>query len=229
MYGQQTIGWKLFSTGNIYTDNGAPGAYVKYKFQGSYVSLSAERSRTCGIAAISILDENDAIVVAESEVDLYANQNSAFQKVYEKTLPSEKVYSILIKITNKFNPNNSPQNLVGGIYVPQCWTINIAGISILTTAATPTPCSVPSFTDIDGHWGSSYINALAAKGIISGYQISPGMFEFKPDNLMQRQEFAKIITVAYDVYDSAVTSPARKFQRFSTSQLKNNKYIYQFV
>jgi hypothetical protein len=44
-------------------------------------------------------------------------------------------------------------------------------------------------------------------GIISGYQTTSGTFEFRPDNPMQRQEFAKIITVAYNVFDPlAVTS-----------------------
>jgi hypothetical protein len=44
-------------------------------------------------------------------------------------------------------------------------------------------------------------------GIISGYETTSGTFEFRPDNPMQRQEFAKIITVAYNVFDPlAVTS-----------------------
>jgi hypothetical protein len=76
---------------------------------------------------------------------------------------------------------------------------------IPTLEITPTP--VPSFTDISGHWAESYINTLAAMGIMSGYPLQSGLLEFRPDNPMQRQEFAKIITVAYNVFDPlAVTS-----------------------
>jgi hypothetical protein len=41
---------------------------------------------------------------------------------------------------------------------------------------------------------------------MTGYKLPDGTFEFRPDNSMLRQEFAKIITVSYDVYNSAATS-----------------------
>ncbi len=72
--------------------------------------------------------------------------------------------------------------------------------------ATVPPTPVPSFIDITGHWGEIYINELATRGIMSGYQISPGVFEFRPDNSMLRQEFAKIITVSFGVYNPLSTS-----------------------
>jgi hypothetical protein len=78
---------------------------------------------------------------------------------------------------------------------------------VATPTATALPTPVPSFTDISGHWAASYINTLAAMGIISGYATTSGTFEFRPDNPMQRQEFAKIITVAYNVFEpNAVTT-----------------------
>jgi parallel beta-helix repeat protein len=76
----------------------------------------------------------------------------------------------------------------------------------LTPTPTPITTPVPSFTDISGHWAASYINTLAAMGIISGYQTTSGTFEFRPDNPMQRQEFAKIITVSYGVYNPLAVS-----------------------
>lgn len=62
------------------------------------------------------------------------------------------------------------------------------------------------FSDIGLHWSMVYINSLAAIGVISGYKVSPGEYVFRPANPMQRQEFAKIITVAYDVYQPTATS-----------------------
>jgi hypothetical protein len=74
-----------------------------------------------------------------------------------------------------------------------------------TTAPTPTliPTSTPvtSFADIDGHWGEAYINTLAALGVLHGYPEAEGIFGFKPDKLIQRQEFAKIVAVAFGIYD----------------------------
>jgi predicted amidohydrolase len=146
LYGKQTVGWTMFRDDNIYADNGTPGAFIKYKFQGSHVELNAERSRSCGTVDISILDENDQPVGSKTEVDLYANQSSTYQKVYEQTFAQEGVYTILIKITDKVNPNNSPKEVIGGQTLPKYWTVNIAGISILTTAPEPTPTPVPTPT-----------------------------------------------------------------------------------
>lgn len=72
---------------------------------------------------------------------------------------------------------------------------------------TTTDTYVPlSFPDSTGHWGESYINDLVSMGVLSGYEITPGTFEFRPDNAILRQEFAKIVTVAYGIYNPLATS-----------------------
>jgi hypothetical protein len=73
--------------------------------------------------------------------------------------------------------------------------------------ATTTDVFIPRvFSDISDHWGKQSINSLTAKGVINGYKVSPGVYEFRPDNPMKREEFAKIITVAYNVFDPTATS-----------------------
>jgi hypothetical protein len=72
---------------------------------------------------------------------------------------------------------------------------------------TTTDTYVPlTFPDTIAHWGETYINDLVSMGVITGYEVSPGVFEFRPDNAILRQEFAKIITVAYDIYNPSATS-----------------------
>jgi hypothetical protein len=72
------------------------------------------------------------------------------------------------------------------------------------TTTPPTP--VPTFPGIEDHWAHSYINDLAAKGIICGYELPSGTFEFRPDNPIKREELAKIIAVAYEIYNPLAAS-----------------------
>jgi hypothetical protein len=63
---------------------------------------------------------------------------------------------------------------------------------------------VPSFGDIDSHWGKDCINELALKGILNGYLTGTGELEFRPDNFLKREEFAKIVVVAYNIVDKSM-------------------------
>lgn len=59
------------------------------------------------------------------------------------------------------------------------------------------------FDDVaDTHWAASAIKALAALGIINGV----GGRVFEPNASVTREQFAKIITLAFDVFDSAAES-----------------------
>jgi exo-beta-1,3-glucanase (GH17 family) len=83
-------------------------------------------------------------------------------------------------------------------------------MAILIATTVFTTISIASdpieFSDISGHWAKSYITDLLGKGIVNGYQVAPDVFEFRPNNPIQRQEFAKILTVAYGVYNTLATS-----------------------
>lgn len=57
------------------------------------------------------------------------------------------------------------------------------------------------FADINGHWAQSTIVIMAEEGILNGYKENGRMY-FKPDNYMNRAEFAKMIC-AFSGIDSA--------------------------
>lgn len=46
-----------------------------------------------------------------------------------------------------------------------------------------------TFNDVNGHWGKPYIEEAAELGIVSGYPEG----DFKPDNLMKREEFFSMV------------------------------------
>jgi hypothetical protein len=72
--------------------------------------------------------------------------------------------------------------LVVGAVSPQ-----IASIPAL---AAPTD---PSFPDIQSYWGQPFIQALAERGIVTGYLDNT----FRPDRLVQRDEFAAMLQKAF--------------------------------
>ena len=53
------------------------------------------------------------------------------------------------------------------------------------------PAFSASFSDIKGHWGESYIENLAMKGVISGM----GDGKFKPDDFVTREQFLKMLMI----------------------------------
>ena len=58
------------------------------------------------------------------------------------------------------------------------------------------------FSDMTGHWGQKYAEALVAKGIVNGYADG----SFRGDNPITRAELTKIIVEALDVPENAAKS-----------------------
>jgi hypothetical protein len=68
----------------------------------------------------------------------------------------------------------------------------------VTSATTPVEQvagQATQFTDIAGHWAESYINELAAKGIVTG----KGNGLFAPEDNITRAEFTKIAVMAFGI------------------------------
>lgn len=65
----------------------------------------------------------------------------------------------------------------------------VAATTVLSNVGTA-EAGTDKFTDIKAHWGESIINEAAGLGIVGGYPEG----DFKPDNLMKREEFYKLIT-----------------------------------
>ena len=51
------------------------------------------------------------------------------------------------------------------------------------------------FSDIEGHFAQDYIKTLASEGMINGYEDG----SFKPDNTITRAEFAKLVSVIFEI------------------------------
>ncbi len=73
--------------------------------------------------------------------------------------------------------------------------IDRSGISgpVDFVAATVTPPGGGAFPDIAGHWAQAYIQALASRGVISGFPDGT----FKPNDPVTRAQFAAIINKAF--------------------------------
>ena len=51
------------------------------------------------------------------------------------------------------------------------------------------------FSDVKGHFAEEYIRTLAGEGVINGYEDGT----FKPDNTITRAEFAKLVSVIFEI------------------------------
>jgi hypothetical protein len=50
-----------------------------------------------------------------------------------------------------------------------------------------------NFTDLTGHWSAEIVKEAASRGIVNGYQQYDGTYLYKPENLMNRQEFFTLV------------------------------------
>lgn len=134
LHGKATTNWTVSSAKSIYNDRGATDGYVAYKFQGIGVSVYAENAPFSGIVAISILDENDNVVVDEEMVDAYAEVKAANVLMYTSPVLEDGVYKVKIRPTGDVNPLNTYVNDGNDPPTTPYWSINISKVVINSTA-----------------------------------------------------------------------------------------------
>jgi hypothetical protein len=83
-------------------------------------------------------------------------------------------------------------------------SVTITQRELIPGTPTPTP---PPMIDLtlpggDHHWATGFIQDLLNKNIFGGYLNDDGTYEFRPDNPITREEFVKVLVVAYEVYDA---------------------------
>ncbi|OQB12675.1 MAG: Endo-1,4-beta-xylanase A precursor [Firmicutes bacterium ADurb.Bin193] len=67
---------------------------------------------------------------------------------------------------------------------------------------TPAPAAKPAFKDLDGvEWAKESITELSAKGIINGFGD-----EFKPNDLVTREQFIKMLVLVFGLTDETATA-----------------------
>ena len=86
------------------------------------------------------------------------------------------------------------------------------------TSPNPQPTKTNEFTDLTaGHWAYSDIMQLVDKGVIAGYEDG----SFRPEGLVTRSEFAKMMTLALDI--PLLDDPPKTFTDIAVSDWE---YIY---
>ncbi|HEY9692665.1 MAG TPA: S-layer homology domain-containing protein [Oculatellaceae cyanobacterium] len=84
-------------------------------------------------------------------------------------------------------------------------TAALVALGITANAVVPfiisAPATAADFSDIDNHWARPFIEALADRNIISGYENGT----FKPDQAVTRAEFAALVQAAFP--DNKETRP----------------------
>lgn len=74
------------------------------------------------------------------------------------------------------------------------------------------------FTDIDGHWASSYITQLQNKGLVTGYEDGT----FRPQGLVTREESAQMLSeYVGGSADPSVEVPSDSLDSWSTEAIRN--------
>ena len=64
----------------------------------------------------------------------------------------------------------------------------------------PSSRNTPKMADISSnYWAAVYINNLVAAGIVNGYPLDDGTFEFRPENKITRAEIIKLIAAALNL------------------------------
>lgn len=81
----------------------------------------------------------------------------------------------------------------------------------------PSGGSSSTFADIEGHWAKPYIEALAAKGIISGFEDGT----FRPREAVTRAQFAVIVSKAF--------SPTPQRPAMNFTDVRTNFWAYQAI
>lgn len=70
--------------------------------------------------------------------------------------------------------------LIAAFLVPMTWE--------------PVHAAIPDFTDVPkNHWGRSYVSFSAELGIVNGYPMEDGSFQFRPDNSVSKEESMQML------------------------------------
>ena len=140
------------------------------------------------------------------------DKSSVFKKMYESKSQLAKYEDIEDVFKNAVSACKKSENIptstsTGGSGGGGGWVYNDKNAGIMQT---PEPTAAPSqpgasettqtgkFSDIDEHWAKEEIEELCNSDIVSGY--SDGTF--KPDNLVTRAEFTKLIVNAFNIQQS---------------------------
>lgn len=124
----------------------------------------------------------------------------------------------IIRSNGKYDLNNATRNNTIAAVGNNIDRSRISGrVDFVAAEVKPPGGGSGTFADVEGHWAKPFIEALAAKGIISGF--SDGTF--RPRDPVTRAQFAVIINKAFS------PTPIRPAMNFG--DVKNNFWAYRDI
>ena len=121
---------------------------------------------------------------------------------YSEALPEKigkKFNSLILEFNKKDNTGDSSSNSGGATVRGETNALGNGTVNITTVPSISSGQTKSGFVDIpESHWAHGYITELYKYGVISGYPDG----SFKPDALITRGEFIKLITDSLNINDS---------------------------
>ena len=131
----------------------------------------------------------------------YNNASDEDKNIIAKAVAGNK-YSSLTKLIEAINAVDISKGGSGGGGGSSFGGNKTSGGTIGSYIPTPTPDTKNRFTDVSkSHWAFEYIENLASKNIINGYNDY-----FYPDNVITRAEFVKILVSAFGIEKASGSS-----------------------
>lgn len=221
---------------NLFTRNDANGISVarvargqilRNQFQSNGFGIAVGGTSSPLIAENRILQNNDGVYINDSARPVLRNnliQNNARTGIVITTnaqpdLGTEaEPGSNIIRNNANLDLQNATSNTIWAIGNDINRSRISGGVNFVAAAVNPpTGGTNAAFADIEGHWAKPYIEALAAKGILTGYQDGT----FRPNEPVNRAQFAVIIQKAF------APTPQRPSMNFA--DVKSNFWAFSAI
>lgn len=206
----------------------ARGQILRNQFQSTGFGIAIGGTSSPLIAENRILQNTDGVYINDSARPVLRNnliQNNARAGIVV-TINAQPDLGTEAEPGNNIIRNNAKfdlQNATSSVTILAIGNdINRSRISgrvnfVAATVKPPTGGTNAAFVDIEGHWAKPYIEALAAKGILTGYEDGT----FRPSEPVNRAQFAVIIQKAF------APTPQRPSMTFA--DVKNNFWAFPAI
>lgn len=206
----------------------AKGQILRNHFQSTGFGIAVGGTSSPLIAENRILQNTDGVYINDNARPVLRNnliQNNARAGIVV-TINAQPDLGTDTEAGNNIIRNNAKfdlQNATSTVTILAIGNdINRSRISgrvnfVAATVKPPTGGTNAAFADIEGHWAKPYIEALAAKGILTGYEDGT----FRPSEPVNRAQFAVIIQKAF------APTPQRPSMTFA--DVKNNFWAFSAI
>ncbi|HHV79121.1 MAG TPA: hypothetical protein GXX40_05845 [Firmicutes bacterium] len=96
----------------------------------------------------------------------------------------------------------------------------IVSCIVILAPKSPAPCAAPQFADVAGHWAADFLQFMAEKGFIDGYEDG----SFRPDRTISREEFITVLVRAKGLSVSAGSANVPTF-----NDVDKSRWSYPYI